>query len=110
MLKIREGQILSTDKNVVVLYLKENKHVDIWEHPSKLIPKLKIDFKHIKDLQGRGLNVVTYIPVNQFRELFVQKLNTGVLPLYDTASFVAHDKPLQQNEVQSIDLEKKVTG
>jgi hypothetical protein len=74
-LPIREIRLAHSSSKEIVIYLQENEDFDISTSDAKLIDKLQLDVKGIKDLEGREVNVPTFISINQFRELFVQKMN-----------------------------------
>lgn len=94
-LNFSEASVDSAERKIR-LTLGDNKDFNIMEHPSRLIPKLKLHYVNIRDMQGRLLNEVTYLTVNQFRELFVQNRKEDVCKPEDEL-FIKNDKPLSQN-------------
>lgn len=99
-LYVAEVRILPTNKKEILLVLKENRRFKRWEDRSKMSPRLSVIVKGVKDTNGKELDKPTYIPINQFRELFTQEINTeGCNSNNDT--FMDKFKPLFQNIVSS---------
>jgi len=65
------------------------------------ISAMKVDFNNIIDVDGRKLGDDTYISANQFRELFVQKVETSP-PAFNDSLFISISKPLSQNKIHPI--------
>ncbi len=64
------------------------------------LTKIQVGFKGIKDKMGRAVDEIVYKEVNQFREMFLQKLNpTNREP--DAGPFIAANRALKQNEIDS---------
>lgn len=63
-----------------------------------------LKFKEIYDTDGRLLNKVNYIPVNQFREIFVQKATEYESNLPDSL-YVKKDMPLSESLRKNISLD-----
>ncbi|MBA4055838.1 MAG: hypothetical protein C0490_14075 [Marivirga sp.] len=99
-LYIEEVRIPPTNEKEILLVLKENRHFDRSEHRSKMSPRLRVTYKGVKDTNGKVLDSPTYIPINQFRELFTQKINEAGCYSQDEM-FINKDKPLLQNFVSS---------
>ena len=59
---------------------------------------LKISFSNITDIEGRHVNDVHYIPVNQFREIFVQRATSPDRNVPDTL-YVKKDMPLAASAI-----------
>ena len=87
---------VSINPKTIDLMLEQNNQVDVWEPKEILADKIKLNFKDITDVDGRELGKVTYITVNQFRELFVQKIYTPALEPKDSI-FVNKTIPLSKN-------------
>jgi len=98
--EIHAVKISPTDKKQIILYLKPNKYFNRWESDSKLLPRFRMHFKGIKDINGRELDRPTYIPINQFRELFAQKINPEGCYSPDNL-YVDKEKPLFKNPISS---------
>jgi len=84
--------------NTIYLNLERNKKVNI---RVTLASAMKVDFKNIIDVDGRKLGDDTYISANQFRELFVQKVETSP-PAFNDSLFISISKPLSQNKIHPI--------
>jgi len=92
-MRIKEVSIY---RKTIDLMLEQNKKVDVWESKENLSNKIKLHFKDITDVDGRELGKVTFITVNQFRELFVQKIHTSGFETEDSI-FVDKTIPLSKN-------------
>ena len=97
-LNFSEASIDTLERKRIILTLGENRGFNIMEHPSKLVPKLNLHYVNIRDLQNKLLNEITYVTVNQFRELFVQNRKMDVCKPDDSV-FIKSDKPLSQNVI-----------
>ena len=62
--------------------------------------RLKFESRDIIDITGRKLGNTSYLDVNQFRELFVQKQNTEKTISTDTL-FIDNSKPLIINKLST---------
>lgn len=87
--------------NTIYLILERNKKVNIRVSKETLASAMKVDFKNIIDVDGRKLGDDTYISGNQFRELFVQKVETSP-PAFNDSLFISIAKPLSQNKIHPI--------
>ena len=58
--------------------------------------RIKFEWGDIKDIDGKTLGKATYMDVNQFRELFVQKQDTKMILSNDTL-FIDKLEPLINN-------------
>lgn len=104
-LEVERIDIRKKEETKIYAYLKKNDMPD--EDPLKLGAKLDATFKGIKDVDGREVNKITYLPVNQFRELFVQKYTTSIHS-NDTV-FVNKNLPLYKNE-KTKNLSAEISG
>lgn len=104
-LEVDRIEIQNKQETMICAYLKENNIPNV--DPRKLGEKLDATFKGIKDVDGRDINKVTYLPVNQFRELFVQKRMTSIDS--NATVFVNKGIPLQKNE-KAKDLSDEISG
>jgi hypothetical protein len=95
-IEIEKIKISKNDESEVYVYIRNNPITD--EDPLKIPPKLKADFERIKDFEGREVNKLTFIPVNQFRELFVQKTTNSVF-VQDTL-FILKNEPLFKSRIR----------
>lgn len=94
LLEIERIEIPYKRESEVIIYLRGN-IIPAREDLLKVAKKLKADFGGIQDTEGREVNKITFFHVNQFRELFVQKITKSLL-LPDT-SFIQRDEPLSKN-------------
>ncbi len=93
-MKTEKISILS-EENIVVVYLSE----ELPALPAtKLAEMSELKFGPIRDSEGRKLNENTYIPVNQFREIFVQKF-TSQAPSLPDSLYVEKNLPLSENTI-----------
>ena len=76
--------------------------IDLMEADATLMPKIKIELKDIKDIYGNEINSVTFKDVNQYRELFVQKL-TGMLPSVKDSVWMDRNTPMAESKTLSDD-------
>ncbi len=91
---------VSNDKEVRVFV--ENAHdFNLFEKPDVLAKKFEAIFKNIKDIQGNEVNEVKYKLVNQFRELFLQKLEQSSEEP-NVGSFISKETPMKQNRIDSV--------
>lgn len=81
--------------NEVRIYLKPN-NIPLRAPTSEVSEKLGAKVSGIKDLEGREVNIPTYIEVNQFRELFVQERSFDPHAKVDSL-FINKEKPLSQS-------------
>jgi hypothetical protein len=81
----------------VYLYLGQN--LAPGDSPLKIGQRVKAEFNGIKDIRGKEVNKITYIPVNQFREIFVQKQSSHVNRFGDSL-YIHKNEPLSQNRVR----------
>lgn len=70
-LKIKNVKLSPTEDEVFV-YITENPKSKM--NPVRLSSMLSAQVKNVKSIDGRAVNMPTYIEVDQFRELFVQKV------------------------------------
>ncbi len=110
-LDAKKYEISFKDKNMVITHVRAGdvnqgeppNSVYLYVH-SYLFPKnftevaddFAVNFKGIYDTDGRLLNEVNYIPVNQFREIFVQKATARQLNIPDSL-YVKKDMPLAES-------------
>ncbi len=64
------------------------------------LTKIQVGFKGIRDKLGRAVDEIVYKEVNQFRELFLQKLNPKDREP-DTGPFIVANRALKKNEIDS---------
>lgn len=101
--KISKVEISNFNDKEVHVFVENAGDFKIWQKPTVLIQKFKAEFQNIKDLQGNEVNEVKYKLVNQFRELFPQKLNPATVKP-DTSSVISKKKPLNQSRIDSLGL------
>lgn len=70
-------------------------------NPRRLTKIIKIRIRNLRDPEGRELNKVNHITVNQFRELFVQAETDHPRPLTDSL-FVIKNEPLYKNPIRQV--------
>src|SRR5579859_7977561 len=93
----------SEEKKVFVV-LKQNQDFSYRnEKVTSLSARIHSDLKNIKDEKGNLVGEVKYKLVNQFRELFLQKLSQAARPSLQ-GPFIAKETPLQKNQVDSLRL------
>jgi hypothetical protein len=90
------------DDKQVHVFIENADEFSLRESPVMLARKFEASFKNIKDLQGNEVNEIKYKRVNQFRELFLQKLDATLNQRQ--GPFIAKEAPLQQNPVDSLQL------
>ena len=98
------NEIIYNEKDhpyTIYLILERNKKVNIRVSKETLASAMKVDFNNIIDVDGRKLGDDTYISANQFRELFVQKVETSP-PAFNDSLFISISKPLSQNKIHPI--------
>ena len=102
--KVRVGDVMRGEPpNCVYVYV----HSYLFPKNSADVAKgFSIKFKEIYDTDGRLLNKVNYIPVNQFREIFVQKSTETILTTSDSLH-VKTDRPLPESPIASQTVEEK---
>lgn len=86
---------------IIQVFIQNADEFNLWESPNVLASKFEASFKNIKDMWGNEVNEIKYKLVNQFRELFPQKLNPTVI-LNNTSLFLVKKKPLNQSKVDSL--------
>jgi hypothetical protein len=97
-LEIDRIEIPLRKENQVYLYLRQT--LPPTDNSLKLAERLKASIRGVIDTQGRKLNQATYIPVNQFRELFVQTLTLRTQQLSDSMK-VNKNLPLSQGKISN---------
>jgi len=90
----------SSDKEVQVIFDRQG--FNLSEKASVLVPRIQFNFKNIKDNDGNLINEEKYKSVNQFRELFLQKLDQNKEPAI--GPFIAQEMPLLENEIDSVNF------
>jgi hypothetical protein len=65
----------------------------------EIMKRLYAEVKGVKDINGREVNVVHHIPVNQFRELFVQT-QTARNKVAGDSLHLRKDVPLSKNKIR----------
>ena len=101
--KVRMGDVLQGEPaNSIYLYV--HSYLFPKTNSGELTKDFVIKFKDIYDTEGRLLNKVNYIPVNQFREIFVQKATHQQLVSSDSL-YVRKDMPLAESPKKNVPLE-----
>jgi len=101
--KVRTGNTLHGEPaNSVYLYV----HSFLFPKNSGDTKDFVLKFRDFYDIDGRLLNEVHYIPVNQFREIFVQKATKASLPASDSI-YVKRDQPLSESPKANPSTEDK---
>jgi hypothetical protein len=82
-LKVKDMALVLKDATLVspteiLLMLAVNKKFDINVRDDELTRTLQIAFHGVRDRGGRELNEVSYLSVNQFREMFIQRTNVTI--------------------------------
>ena len=96
--KVRPGDVVRGESaNSVYVYI----HSYLFPKSMNETNDFVIKFKEIYDTDGRLLNKVNYIPVNQFREIFVQKATTHQLDVPDSL-YVKKDMPLAESPRKNV--------
>lgn len=95
-LEIDRVKLRVADKYEAFVYLKSPLP---GEEMSKLLPRLKYEIHNIKDLDGKEVNKIYYIDVNQFREFFVHNMEAG--PLRPGTLFMNKNTPLSKSPITS---------
>ncbi len=85
---------LETDRKVV-LVLDDKYRLSFQNGFSEISSNLSFNIKNIHDLQNREVDQVTSNAINQFRELFVQRVSPGKEAF--SSNFIQTNKPLSQN-------------
>jgi hypothetical protein len=94
-LLIREIKIKNNSNKEAWIYLSDKERSRFDASADSVSADLTFDIKNIKDDHGRLLGEITFQEMNQFRELFVQKM----MPVRDfpkNAIFIQKDVPLTQ--------------
>lgn len=94
-LEIEKIEIGDRSKEIV-LWLKKNRVFSRWEHPANILARMDVSCKGVKDPAGKELDRVTFISVNQFREMFVQHTDPDGCQVADQL-FMRKNRPLFQN-------------
>lgn len=93
---IKKAEIQTQNSNIVHFVLDIQDSIAFYLSDKPLTERLKFEHRDIIDTNGRKLGKASYMDVNQFRELFVQKQNTGQTTNNDTL-FIDKLKPLINN-------------
>ncbi len=102
-LKINRIERSEKDDKKVNVFVETTKDIKLWKNPKVLTQKIEVKFKNIKDMEGNEINALKYKNVNQFRELFLQKLIPSVIHS-ETGLFINKQKPLAQNPIDSMHI------
>jgi hypothetical protein len=98
--KVRTGNTLHGEPaNSIYLYV----HSFIFPKNSGDTKDFVLKFRDVYDIDGRLLNEVHYIPVNQFREIFVQKATAQESASLDSL-YVRKDMPLAESPKKNVPL------
>jgi hypothetical protein len=98
------SKIKSSEKNdkEVFIFVANAHDFKLFEKPTQLAKKFDVDFKNIRDKEGNLVNEIKYKTVNQFRELFVQRIHISPEKNSALPGFISKQKPLSQNVVDSV--------
>jgi hypothetical protein len=102
-MQITSVKISKSNKKQIQVYISKN-NFNGKEKFSDVISRIEFNFKNITDEQGLRLNKVNDRSLYQFREFFLQKLNSKET-IKDDASLVSKERPLSKNDIE---LRKKV--
>ncbi len=89
----------------VYIFIQNAKDFNFKVKPSdlaKMEKKMDAKFMHIKDIDGNVINEVKYKQVSQFRELFMQRLDSVSRKPF--AGFIVSNVPLRSNQVYTKEL------
>ena len=89
---------IQLDQRRIIVQLKDQEVINFAEPDAAIAAKLKVNLKNIYDTEGRKLGEKTYLPANQFREFFVQKITQKKIREEDTL-FINKNVSLSQNQV-----------
>lgn len=84
----------------VIIHLDERSGFSPTSFSDQDYSRIKASFKNIKDKLGREINESGYKQVNQFRELFVNKIFTS-MDKDELGPFISNDLPLKQNKIDT---------
>jgi hypothetical protein len=98
-LKIKEIKISDHNDRQVRVMVSNVTGFKAAELAEALSRRFETSFKNIKDMDGNEVNEVVYKPVNQFRELFLQKLSSQ---LPETGLFISKQLPLVNSPIDSL--------
>lgn len=102
-MQITNVKISKSDKKQIQVYVSKN-NFNSKEKFSDIVSRIEFNFKNITDEQGLKLNQVNDQSLYQFREFFLQKLNSNGT-IKDDASLISKERPLSKNDIE---LRKKV--
>jgi hypothetical protein len=101
--KVRTGDVLRGEPaNSIYLYV--HSYLFPATNSGELTNDFVVKFKDIYDTEGRLLNKVNYTPVNQFREIFVQKATAPQLG-YPDSLYVRKNMPLAESPKKNMPLD-----
>ena len=102
-LKISEIEIANLNDQEVHIKVSNSSDFNLLGNANLPPAKFTAAFKNIKDLQGNEVNKTAYKSVSQFRELFLQNLDSH-LKLMEKGPFISKDSPLNKNTIDPSDL------
>jgi hypothetical protein len=100
--RLRITKIDNTGKHYVLVYLDPSDKA-LWESNADEFPDPKlfdVSLKRIKDLFGYEIYEIKSLGVNQFREFFVQRVNTNQ-PLPKDLDFMDLNKPIIKSDINN---------
>lgn len=101
---IGDASVSEKDQNQVKIYITNARDFNLGVKPEELKKRFSTQFKGIVDAQGNVVNEVKYKMVSQFRELFIQKLDTLSSTVSLQGDFVLKNAPLRNSRVDTTDL------
>jgi hypothetical protein len=90
--------------NQFKIYIANARDFNLGVKPEELKKRFSADFNSIRDAEGNVVNEVKYKMVSQFRELFIQKLDTVSSPSHQQGVFVVKNAALRTSPVDTTDL------
>ncbi len=82
----------------VHLHIREKLHLF---NAAELSSRIKFEINGVKDNDGKLVNEITYLSVNQFREIFVQESTTHTIPIADSL-FLKKDEALSTSAIKKL--------
>ncbi|MEX0288191.1 MAG: hypothetical protein AB3N14_03700 [Flavobacteriaceae bacterium] len=96
--KLKLANISLADSKTVKVALVNGTLPELANMDGTVMSKINYRVKNIEDQLGRKLNKFSLVSINQFREMFVQKVFQGkALPL--NSDFINKDAPLSENKI-----------
>lgn len=100
---IGDVEVIEKNNNQVKIHITNARDFNLGLKPEELKRRFSADFKGIQDAAGNMVNEIKYKQVSQFRELFIQKLDTVSSGEWQGV-FVVKNSPLINSPVDTTEL------